>query len=171
MRTRRDSWTLQLSQTAEYALRALAHLATQDEGVAVNARELSQGTGVPVHYLSKVMRRLVTAGLVHASRGHGGGFVLARPAAEILLGDVLAAGEHNPASPDRCAFGWGTCDAKRPCPLHGTWSELKEAAQAWARRTTLADVSRYAAVHADPLRARAPALVPPGRLSRGRRRR
>ncbi len=166
MRKRRDSWTLQLSQTAEYALRALAHLATHEDGRAINARELSQSTGVPVHYLSKVMRRLVTAGVVRASKGHGGGFSLARPAAQILLGDVLAAGEPNPVIPNRCAFGWGTCDAQRPCPLHGAWSELKETAQAWARRTTLADVSRYAAVHADAGRSRAPALVPLGRRRR-----
>ncbi len=166
MRTRKDSWTLQLSQTAEYALRALAHLAMQPEGVAVTARELSQGTGVPVHYLSKVMRRLVMAGLVTGTKGHGGGFSLARPAAQLRSGDVLAAGEHSPASPDRCAFGWATCDTQRPCPLHGTWSELKEAARAWACQTTLADVSRYAAVHTGPRRSRPQALVP---LARRRR--
>ncbi len=166
MKARQEAWTLHLPQTAEYGLRALAHLATQDPAVAVSARTLARETGVPVHYLSKVMRRMVTAGLVRASKGHGGGFCLARAPAEIALGDVLAAGEPSAASPNRCAFGWGTCDARHPCPLHGAWSELKESAQAWARSSTLADVLAYAARHRGRAPSRADALAQLGKRRR-----
>jgi Rrf2 family iron-sulfur cluster assembly transcriptional regulator len=140
----RDEWTVSLPQSAEYALRALAHLAMQPADAAVPARALARGTGVPVHYLSKVMRRLVTAGLVISKKGHGGGFQLARPAGQIAFGDVLSAADHGAASADRCAFGLGACDARHPCPLHGSWSELKECVQTWARSSTLADVAEYA---------------------------
>jgi Rrf2 family protein len=130
-----------LSQTAEYAIRAMAHLArVADSEPAVRARDLSRATLVPVHYLSKVMRRLVAAGLLVAQKGHGGGFSLARPAATIRFSDVLAAVDEAPNG-DRCAFGWGSCDARTPCPLHPAWSRLNEALIGWAAETTLAHVS------------------------------
>ena len=75
----------------------------------------------------------------------GGGFVLARAAEEISLGDVLAAGDYHPVANDRCAFGWGTCDSRHPCPLHGSFSQLKDGVQRWAQAFTLADVRNYAA--------------------------
>ena len=52
-----------LPQTAEYALRAMAWLATIPQDEPVRARDLSQATGIPPHYLSKVLRRLVLADL------------------------------------------------------------------------------------------------------------
>ncbi|MBW2295571.1 MAG: Rrf2 family transcriptional regulator, partial [Deltaproteobacteria bacterium] len=66
-----------LSQTAEYALRAMAWLATAPTREPVRAKDLSVATGIPSHYLSKVMRRLVLAGLLISQKGQGGGFLLA----------------------------------------------------------------------------------------------
>jgi len=130
-----------LSQTAEYALRAMTRLAQQrGDETALRATDLARDTHVPVHYLSKVLRRLVAAGLLTSQKGHGGGFVLARPAAQIRFADVLGAMGEAPVG-GRCAFGWGNCDAKKPCPLHPAWSVLNDALQSWAGRTTLADVS------------------------------
>ena len=128
-----------LSQTAEYALRAMAALSRPDAG-AMRAIDLSRATSVPSHYLSKVLRRLVEAQLLVSQKGHGGGFVLARPAAEIHFADVLDAVDQAPAS-GRCAFGWGSCDARNPCPLHPAWSRLNEALISWASGPTLADVA------------------------------
>ncbi|MFO0570517.1 MAG: Rrf2 family transcriptional regulator [Polyangiaceae bacterium] len=129
-----------LSQTAEYALRAMTRLAQPGDTQALRATEISADTRVPVHYLSKVLRRLVGAGLLVSQKGHGGGFTLARPAAEIRFADVLEAMGEAPAT-GRCAFGWGNCDSRNPCPLHPAWTVLNDALQAWAGKTTLADVS------------------------------
>jgi len=129
------------SQTAEYALRAMAHLALAPDGAAVRARDLSAETGIPSDYVSKVMRRMVRAGLLHSQKGHGGGFRLARPRGEIRFLDVLAAADER-IDPHRCAFGWGRCGDQAPCPLHESFSSLKQAVLDWAARTTLADVGR-----------------------------
>ncbi len=128
-----------ISQTAEYALRAMAYLARPD-AAPMRAVDLSQATQVPVHYLSKVLRRLALAGLLRSQKGHGGGFELTRPPTQIRFSDVLAAVDEAP-SVGRCAFGWETCDARHPCPLHPAWSKLNEQMTAWAEQTTLADVS------------------------------
>jgi Rrf2 family protein len=129
-----------ISQTAEYALRALALIAALPEGRSLTAIEVADYATVPVHYLSKVLRRLVAAGLLSSQKGHGGGFCLARPAPEIRFADVLAAvGE--PLVIGRCAFGYAVCNADNPCPLHPAWKLLNESFERWAATTTLADIS------------------------------
>jgi Rrf2 family protein len=126
-----------LSQTAEYALRAMTWLATDRPELPVRARDLSEGTGIPIHYLSKILRRLVLAGLLESQKGQGGGFSLARPPEEIRFEDVLVAVDAYPEQ-GRCAFGWGTCGEDDPCPIHGSWSRLSYAVHEWASTTTLA---------------------------------
>lgn len=130
---------MRLSQTAEYALRAMAHLAAVPPGAAARAEDLSEVTGIPVAYVSKILRRMVVAGLLVSRRGHGGGFTLARPAAAIRFKDVLEAVDYD-TGVGRCAFGWGTCDPERPCPLHGAWTELARGFCAWSEAHTLADL-------------------------------
>jgi Rrf2 family protein len=130
-----------LSQTAEYALRATAWLASQSPDAPVRARDLSEGTQIPTHYLSKILRRLVLAGVLDSQKGQGGGFSLARPPGQITFRTVLTAVDAYPA-PEGCAFGWGVCDAVRPCPLHESWSRMSEHFQAWASTTTFAEVGR-----------------------------
>lgn len=138
-----------LDQTTEYAFRAMAALAGLGPGEAITAADLARRTGVPVHYLSKVMRRLAVGRLVHARKGHGGGFQLARPPSSIPFADVLRVTSPVLES-NRCVFGWGECDASRPCPLHPAWSELKEVFWRWAETTRL----EQAAAPASALRAR-----------------
>jgi Rrf2 family iron-sulfur cluster assembly transcriptional regulator len=125
-----------LNQTAVYALRAMAALAGLAPGESIRAVELAERTLVPVHYLSKVMRRLVVAGLVIGRKGHGGGFSLARPPRSITLADVLAATDVT-TDTGQCAFGWGDCDPDDPCSLHPAWSHLQEVLDDWAGGTTL----------------------------------
>lgn len=127
------------NQTAEYALRAMAFLANLPRGQAARAVDLSEGTGIPTHYLSKVLRRLVVAGLLDSRKGHGGGFSLSRPPRRIKFREILKAADFEP-DPRRCAFGWGSCDPQHPCPLHPAWSRLNETVTAWADETTLESV-------------------------------
>lgn len=77
-----------ISQTAEYALRAMVFLAEQPEG-AYTVPQIAEHTRVPAGYLSKVLQSLVRGGLVTSQRGLGGGFRLHRPVAEITLLDVV----------------------------------------------------------------------------------
>jgi len=120
-----------LSQTAEYALRAVAWIASRPDDQPVLARDLSHGALIPGQYLSKVLRRLVLAGVLDSRKGRGGGFTLARPAEQISFREVLEAVDAYPRE-DRCAFGWGACKASRPCPLHETWGAMSGRLRDWA---------------------------------------
>ena len=128
-----------LSRSAEYALRTTACLSRLlDEG-RVRAKDLAPLAGVPLPYLSKILRRLTAAGLLTSQKGHHGGFALARDPGEIRFVDILRAVDFEPTA-DHCLFGWENCDEDNPCPLHPEWGDLKEKIEEWARSRTLADV-------------------------------
>lgn len=79
-----------ISQTAEYALRAIVYLA-MNPGNAFTTQQISRQTKVSAAYLSKVLQSLVRARLVQSQRGLGGGFVLSKPPEEINFLEVLDA--------------------------------------------------------------------------------
>lgn len=81
-----------ISQTAEYALRAIVHLA-QTHPVPQTAANIAERTHVPVPYLSKVMQSLTRVGLVSSQRGLHGGFALVRNASSFSVLDVITAVE------------------------------------------------------------------------------
>jgi Rrf2 family protein len=130
-----------LSQTAQYALRAVARLSALPAGAAARSRDLSDETGVPGHYLAKILRMLVQAGLLVSEKGHHGGFRLKHPASAIKVADVLFAVDEGLELKD-CAFGYSRCDPKSPCPLHPIVSQLNDSVREWADRTTLAAAGR-----------------------------
>jgi Rrf2 family protein len=132
-----------ISKTAEYAIRAMAALATLPKGTKIRTQDLGRATGIPAPYLSKILRRLVLDDLLDSQKGQGGGFSLSRPAAEIFFTDILNAVDALPTD-GACAFGWGNCDQLLPCPLHGAWSRLSNQLLSWADQTNLAEVAEAA---------------------------
>ena len=79
-----------LSQTAEYALRAMSCLAYAPNELTPTP-QLAGMTKVPANYLAKVLQLLAQADLIVGRRGVGGGYRLARPATDISLLDVVNA--------------------------------------------------------------------------------
>jgi Rrf2 family protein len=79
-----------ISQTAEYALRAVVVLGSERDG-PMTTQQIAARTLVPAGYLSKVLQALARAGFVEGQRGLGGGFALTRPLAEITVLDVINA--------------------------------------------------------------------------------
>jgi len=103
-----------ISQTAEYALRAIVYLADQN-GAPQTRQQIAEVTRVPAGYLGKVMQGLSRSGLVRAQRGLHGGFTLAIPPKELTVLDVVQAVdplrriEHCPL---------GIVSHRSLCPLH-----------------------------------------------------
>jgi Rrf2 family nitric oxide-sensitive transcriptional repressor len=79
-----------ISQTAEYALRAVVALAAGD-GTPQTTHRIAATTKVPPDYLSKVLQSLGRAGIITSQRGQRGGSVLARSASQISVYDVVQA--------------------------------------------------------------------------------
>ncbi len=93
-----------ITTTGEYAIRAAVHLA-QHEGVPMTSAVIAEATKVPQGYLSKILQQMVKASLINSQRGLNGGFVLALPAAQISLLDVLKAVDASPQRITRCPLG------------------------------------------------------------------
>ena len=79
-----------ISQTAEYALRAIVFLA-DNPSEAQTAEAIAKGTKVPVGYLAKIMQGLARSGLVTSQRGLYGGFTLVLTPKELSVYDVIQA--------------------------------------------------------------------------------
>jgi Rrf2 family protein len=124
-----------ISQTAEYALRAVVCLSTQDRR-PLTTQAIAAKTKVPAGYLSKVLQGLGRAELVQSHRGLGGGFVLARPLDDITVLDVINAVDslkrfkHFPLG----LVAHGT----RLCPLHRRLDEAIAQVESLFEGTTIA---------------------------------
>ena len=79
-----------ISQTVEYALRAVVWLAAHP-GAGQTTQQIADGTRVPREYLSKVLQTLSRSGVVQAQRGVGGGFSMLRDPATLTVLDVIVA--------------------------------------------------------------------------------
>ncbi|MEO6096080.1 MAG: Rrf2 family transcriptional regulator [Fibrobacteria bacterium] len=134
--------SLKLTSTSEYALRAMSLISFLPKSQSLRAVAIAEKTRVPLHYLQKILRKLVKAGLVVSIKGHGGGFRLSRPPGRITYGTILEAMGYEKGLSD-CVFGWGRCRESRPCPMHGSWSQLNRQFVAWAEDTTLAHILDY----------------------------
>ena len=129
------------SATSEYALRALAQLARLSHGKVMLGRRLAESTGVPPKYLSKVMLALRNAGLVVATRGTGGGYMLLRPADAIQLIDVVQLFE-GPATWPQCLLRpKRECSDKNACSAHAYWSGVRRSYLNFLESTTLNDIA------------------------------
>lgn len=125
---------MQLTLHADYAMRVLLYLArSSEENSSISA--IAAKYGISHNHLMKVVHDLGKAGYVAGVRGRYGGIRLARPAAEINIGDVIIAMEpnFNIAACHQCRIGGG-------CGLQSVFGEAASAFLNVLRRHSLADV-------------------------------
>ena len=145
-----------LSSTSDYALRAILVLARASDDRPLRADEIARATGSPANYLAKTLNALAKAGLVRSTRGPFGGFVLAVPAAELSLAQVIDCFDE-PRPQTRCLLGSAPCNLRHPCVAHQRWTAIRNARRAALADTTVADLLGGSAATAEPHEAdRAP---------------
>ena len=83
-----------------------------------------------------MLGQLARAGLVEARKGAGGGFRLARPAAELSLYEALEPVEQLMSEGD-CIFGGQACDGTKRCALHERWAGIRKEMIDFLRDTRL----------------------------------
>jgi Rrf2 family transcriptional regulator, iron-sulfur cluster assembly transcription factor len=133
--------TNMLSQTTEYALRAMLYL-SRDRGRTFRpSRSIAEALQAPPRYLSKTLGRLVAAGMLESTRGPGGGVRLARPAERISLADVINVFEED-SRVRSCLLSAECCIEPGPCESHGLWCRLQEQALGPFQQTTLEELAR-----------------------------
>jgi Rrf2 family iron-sulfur cluster assembly transcriptional regulator len=137
---------MKVSTRGDYASRALLSLTlhTDTEG-PTSVRDIAERTGLPQPYLEQILLALKGAGLVRSKRGVGGGYVLARPPAEITLSEIISAVDGPIVAGD---FGAphenGACDHEGQCVLLAVWAQVGETMRALLGAVSLADIADIA---------------------------
>jgi Rrf2 family protein len=84
---------VKVSTRGDYAARALLSLALHGSELPTSVKEIAERTNLPQPYLEQILLQVKGAGIVRSKRGVGGGYVLARPPAEITLAEIVSAVE------------------------------------------------------------------------------
>ncbi|MCW3017991.1 MAG: transcriptional regulator, BadM/Rrf2 family [Solirubrobacterales bacterium] len=138
---------MMFSTKAEYGVRVMVELARRVGDDPVPLAEIAAHDGLPLAYLEHLVARLRKAGLVDSRRGSRGGYMLARPAGEITMAEVVEALEGSIA-PIECiseeADGSIVCaresSADHVCPTKLLWTRVRLSIVSTLRETTLADL-------------------------------
>ena len=129
---------MRLSTTARYSLRALSDLCSGKDDEPVSVSGIASRQNIPVSYLEQLFAKLRRGGILESVRGSQGGYVLARPADEITIAEILQAiGE---------PFIFGSCQTEKgcenavTCPTFNLWRRVKGSVDEILRTTTLEDI-------------------------------
>jgi Rrf2 family protein len=127
-----------ISQTAEYALRAVVWLASQTDRPVYSTSAIAAATRVPPGYLSKVLQALSRSGLVTSQPGRKGGITLSRRPEELTVLDVINAVDPLPQIRS-CPLGIADHGANL-CPLHRRLRDAVGIVNDALGRTTIAEL-------------------------------
>ena len=132
---------MRIPMKVDYGVRALIDLAQRaEEGRPVRTVDIAGRQGIPGPYLDQVLTTLNKFGFVRSRRGPQGGHVLARPAKDIILDDVVSTLEGRNAPLD-CLDDASECALSENCAQQGIWRDVEEAIHAVLTTTTIGDLA------------------------------
>jgi Rrf2 family protein len=133
-----------LSMKAKYALRALMVMA-RNEKKMLASKSIAATADVPQKFLDNILQALRNQGFVESKRGIFGGYFLAKPASEIMVGDVIRLLD-GPLAPIRCASvtAYQKCDDcpdENACEIRKTMVEVRNAIAHVLDRKSIRDLT------------------------------
>jgi Rrf2 family protein len=133
-----------LTAKGKYGLKALAHLATLEAGKTTQAVDIADTNNIPKKFLDAILGDLRNAGIVFSKKGPGGGYLLARAANEIHVGQVIRILD-GPLAPIACASRTAyrpcrDCDDVKTCTVRIAMSKVRDAMADILDRMTVADM-------------------------------
>jgi len=132
--------SMQLTRAADYGVRVMMDLANAAPGTRASLTHLADSAEVSPAFLSKVLQRLVRAGLVASRRGKRGGFELVERGRDASLMDILAALDGVP-SLNVCLLEGG-CHRSPYCGAHTVWVQAQAAITEALQSATLEQLAR-----------------------------
>jgi Rrf2 family protein len=128
------------SKSFGYAVRGILYIAMmQDTKQYVQAEEIAETLSVPRHFMSKILKRLVKAGVLASSKGKTGGFTVnAATTSTALMKLFHLTDGHDTLK--KCSLRLQDCRADNPCPLHGQMEVVKGQLQKMLASTSIGDL-------------------------------
>lgn len=132
---------MKLSTKGRYAVMAMADLARQSDGSPVALADIAERQDISLSYLEQLFGKLRRGAQVKSVRGPGGGYMLARPADEMRVSDIIMAVDE-PIKATRCTPGSPSgCQPDRSrCLTHDLWEELGNQIYLFLSSVTLGDI-------------------------------
>ena len=130
-----------LTNKGKYGLKAMVHLARLPVGATVQSAEIASTEHISKKFLDAILLDLKNAGFVRSKKGPGGGYTLARPAEDIVVGAIVRA-----LAPIACASRTAyqpcdDCDDLTACAVRLTMLEVRDAMAEVLDRLSLADMA------------------------------
>jgi Rrf2 family iron-sulfur cluster assembly transcriptional regulator len=129
-----------MSTKAQYAVRALVSLSLTSKGDPVSIKDISQRENISLNYLEQLFVKMRRGEIVKSVRGPGGGYVLARPATEIRVDEIIDTVEET-LVPVSCMEADGSCKCTSECATHSVWQGLGSQIRSFLASITLADLT------------------------------
>lgn len=134
-----------LTNKGKYGLKAMVHLARLPVGATVQSAEIASTEHISKKFLDAILLDLKNAGFVRSKKGPGGGYTLARPAEDIVVGAIVRALD-GPLAPIACASRTAyqpcdDCDDLTACAVRLTMLEVRDAMAEVLDRLSLADMA------------------------------
>lgn len=127
------------------AMIALARPSPDERAPIVQIREIAEREQIPAKFLEQILLALKNAGLLHSKMGVGGGYHLAKPAAEINLGQIVRVLD-GPLAPVKCvsqmAYEPCGCPDEATCGLRLAMGDVRDAISGLLDGTSLADITQ-----------------------------
>ena len=135
---------LKLSKKTDYAIILLTHLG--EVGDNVSAQKVAAHYKLPYSMVANILKQLVSSGLIESTRGQRGGYVLARPADEIKLSQIIEIIDST-FSLVECVHDEDLCKIYHCCPTQGPLIALHNKIQQFFEETTLAAIIADSQLH------------------------
>ena len=115
---------MQITRQADYAARAILHLARIGKDERVATSHIAKEQNIPPSFLAKIISQLSIAGFLHTARGARGGVTLAREPKDITLLEVVEAID-GPIQLNECVQAIGVCSFEDNCPVRAVWCDTQ----------------------------------------------
>jgi FeS assembly SUF system regulator len=132
---------LRLSKLTDYGTVIMTFMA-RAQGQVHSAHEIAEQVGIAAPTVSKVLKMLARDELVVSTRGARGGYVLARPAANITMAEIISAMEGAPLGLTECSTTPGVCIQERSCAIRANWQRINQVIVQALEEVSLAEMTR-----------------------------
>ena len=136
---------MKITALEEYGLRCMVQLARGATEAPMTGAQVAEREGLTPDYSGKLLNLLTQANLVRSVRGRNGGFVLARPAGEITVADIVRALSNDIFDSEYCDRHGGAesvCVHESSCALRPVWTTVSEMITITLQSITLLDLLR-----------------------------
>jgi Rrf2 family protein len=132
---------MEITRRTDYAVRIMRVIAENGTECPISVRAIAEDDGVPYQFARRISYDLTGAGLISVTRGARGGAILARPADQISLYDIVQVGQGDPIC-SRCSLSEEWCEHEADCTIRHTWEKLDVMVEKYLKDIKLSSIVR-----------------------------